>query len=261
VVRSATGVRAQIIKQYLEYVEKIGENQAGKLQVNPDERIGTVRRRLNYAAKLAGKSLTLKRVGDDELYFWVQPPQNPDGKNCVNPSCGVLLADNASVCATCGTWQPSTEGPTAPVAVVRSATGVRAQMVKQYLEYIEKIGENQAGKLQANPDERIGTVQRRLNYSAKLAGKRLTIKRVGDDELFFWVQPPQEERPVRDRVPPIVSNTPQIGVGNIQSTPAKPLTRYLKTVMRFISGGVVGAIISPFCLGPEVKDQGCIGSR
>jgi hypothetical protein len=90
-------------------------------------------------------------------------PLNPDRKNCVNPSCGVLLADNASVCATRGTRQPSTETPTAPESVVRSATGVRAQIIKQYLEYVEKIGENQARKLQVNPDERIGTVRRRLN--------------------------------------------------------------------------------------------------
>jgi hypothetical protein len=83
-------------------------------------------------------------------------------------------------------------------AVVRSATGVRAQMAKQYLEYIEKLGENQAGKLQVNPDERPGTIRRRLNYAAKLAGKSLTIRRVGD-ELYFWVQAPQEGRPVRRR--------------------------------------------------------------
>jgi hypothetical protein len=136
--------------------------------------------------------------------------------------------------------------------VVRSATGLRAQIVKEYLEYIEKIGENQAGKLQANPDERIGTVRRRLNYAAKLAGKSLTIERVGDDELYFWVQPPvespQEGMSVRGIVPPVVSDTPQIGVGNIQSTPVKPLTRFLKAAMRFISGGVVGAIISHFRL-------------
>lgn len=83
-------------------------------------------------------------------------------------------------------------------AVIRSATGVRAQMAKQYLEYIEKLGDNQAGKLQVNPDERIGTVRRRLNYAAKLAGKSLTIKRAGD-ELYFWVQPSQETRPRRGR--------------------------------------------------------------
>lgn len=82
--------------------------------------------------------------------------------------------------------------------VAGSATGVRAQMAKEYLEYIETLGENQAGKLQANPDERIGTIRRRLNYAAKMAGKTLTIKGVGD-ELYFWVQPPQEGRPVRRR--------------------------------------------------------------
>ena len=83
-------------------------------------------------------------------------------------------------------------------AVMRSATGVRAQMAKQYLEYIEKLGENQAGKLQVNPDERPGTIRRRLNYAAKLAGKSLTIKRVGN-ELYFWVQAPQEAKPRRRR--------------------------------------------------------------
>ena len=83
-------------------------------------------------------------------------------------------------------------------AVVRSATGVRAQLAKQYLEYLEKLGDNQAGHLQVNPDERPGTIRRRLNYAAKLAGKTLTIKRVGD-ELYFWLQVPQEAKPRRRR--------------------------------------------------------------
>ena len=84
-------------------------------------------------------------------------------------------------------------------AVVRSATGVRAQMAKQYLEYIEKLGENQAGKLQVNPDERPGTIRRRLNYAAKLAGKTLKVKLVGGNELYFWVQTSQEAKPRRRR--------------------------------------------------------------
>ena len=71
-------------------------------------------------------------------------------------------------------------------------------MAKQYLEYLEKLGENPAGKLQVNPDETTGTIRRRLNYAAKLAGKSLTIKRVGD-ELYFWVRAPQEAKPRRRR--------------------------------------------------------------
>ena len=82
-------------------------------------------------------------------------------------------------------------------AMMKSATGKRAQMAREYLGYVEQLGEEgQAGRLQAAEGETVGAVRRRLGTAAKLAGKNLTIKRVGD-EVYFWVK--EEAAPKRRR--------------------------------------------------------------
>ena len=70
-IKSATGKRAELMKEYLSYLEQLGEGQAGKLQPSEGETAGAVRRRLGAAAKLAGKELVIKR-NDDDIYFWVK---------------------------------------------------------------------------------------------------------------------------------------------------------------------------------------------
>ncbi len=72
-------------------------------------------------------------------------------------------------------------------AMMKSATGKRAQRAQEYLGYVEQLGEGQAGRLQAAEGESVGAVRRRLGAAAKLAGKNLTMKRVGD-EVYFWVK-------------------------------------------------------------------------
>ena len=67
---SATGKRAQILREYMAYVEQVPEGQAGRLQASPGETISAVRRRLGAAANALGKSLTIKRT-DEQVYFWV----------------------------------------------------------------------------------------------------------------------------------------------------------------------------------------------
>ena len=81
-------------------------------------------------------------------------------------------------------------------AQVKTATGRRGQFLQQYAEYIQQLPEGQAGKLQAAEDEKVSTVRRRLTLAATALGQKLTIKRMGD-ELYFWVEPSQEERPRR----------------------------------------------------------------
>lgn len=75
-MKSATGKRAQITREYMAYIERLGAGQAGRLQVGDGERIGAVRRRLGAAAKLAKKDLVIKR-GDNEIYFWVKGQEAP----------------------------------------------------------------------------------------------------------------------------------------------------------------------------------------
>ena len=67
--QSATGKRAQIIGEYVGYIEELKAGQAGKLQVTAGEKVAGVRRRLGAAARAAGKDLAIRRVGD-EIYFW-----------------------------------------------------------------------------------------------------------------------------------------------------------------------------------------------
>ena len=68
-MKTAPGKRAQIIEEYLGYLEQLAEGQAGKLQLSEGEMPTAVRRRIGAAAKLAGNDLVIRRTGDD-VYFW-----------------------------------------------------------------------------------------------------------------------------------------------------------------------------------------------
>jgi hypothetical protein len=73
-------------------------------------------------------------------------------------------------------------------------TGRRGQNIQEYVGYIHRLGNNQAGKLQIAADEKITTVRRRLSVAAEALGVNLVIKHSGE-ELYFWAQPSAEERP------------------------------------------------------------------
>ena len=69
--KTASGKRAQIIAEYVRYIEQLGDGEAGRLQAGEGEPITTVRRRLGAAARQLEKSLTIRRTGD-EIYFWAE---------------------------------------------------------------------------------------------------------------------------------------------------------------------------------------------
>ena len=79
--QSATGKRAQIIREYLNYVEQLQAGQAGSLQAATGETLTAIRRRLTSAAKVAGKELVVRRA-EDKVYFWLAPnrPARKRGK-------------------------------------------------------------------------------------------------------------------------------------------------------------------------------------
>ena len=68
-VKAATGKRAELLREYLGYIEQVGEGQAGRLETEEGETPTAVRRRLTAATKVAGKELVVKRAGDT-VYFW-----------------------------------------------------------------------------------------------------------------------------------------------------------------------------------------------
>ncbi len=81
-------------------------------------------------------------------------------------------------------------------AMTRSATGKRAEVIREYLGYIQQLKEGEAGKLQPGEGEKVTAVRRRLGIAAKAAGKELAIRRAGD-EIYFWVKSPDKGRPKR----------------------------------------------------------------
>ena len=81
-------------------------------------------------------------------------------------------------------------------ARVKTTTGKRAEILKEYSGYVEQLKGGRAGRLQAGEGETIGAVRRRLGAAARLAGKELSIKRVGD-EIFFWTKSGRGDGPWR----------------------------------------------------------------
>ena len=80
-----------------------------------------------------------------------------------------------------------------------SLSGKRGAIMAEYLGYIERLqGKEQAGRLRATAGESVGAIRRRLGAAARLAGKELVIRRVGE-EIVFWPGPAQRRRRGRPR--------------------------------------------------------------
>ena len=70
-MKTASGKRAQIIAEYVRYIEQLGDGEAGRLQAAEGETIATVRRRVGAAARQLERNLTIRRTGD-AIYFWAE---------------------------------------------------------------------------------------------------------------------------------------------------------------------------------------------
>ena len=70
-MKTTSGKRAQIIAEYVRYIEQLEEGEAGRLEAAEEETIATVRRRLGAAARQSERNLTIRRTGD-EIYFWAE---------------------------------------------------------------------------------------------------------------------------------------------------------------------------------------------
>ena len=76
---------------------------------------------------------------------------------------------------------------TLPVAEARarSASGVRAALLQEYIGYIERIGPGEAGKLEAGEGETTQAIRRRISAAAEALGRRLDFRRT-DSAVYFW---------------------------------------------------------------------------
>ena len=63
--------RAQILQEYLGYIDQLKSGQAGRLVPGDGETVSTIRRRIGAASRAAGHKLTIRRAGD-EVYFWTE---------------------------------------------------------------------------------------------------------------------------------------------------------------------------------------------
>ena len=73
---SATGKRAELIREYIAYIERVPNGQAGQLQASPGETLSAVRRRLGAAGKALDRKLVIRRSGE-QVYFWADPQNGP----------------------------------------------------------------------------------------------------------------------------------------------------------------------------------------
>lgn len=83
-------------------------------------------------------------------------------------------------------------------AMLKTTSGRRSKILLEYVNYIQQLKEDEAGRLVASQEESATAVRRRLGAAAKLAGKELTIKRNGD-EVYFWTHTKDASAPRRRR--------------------------------------------------------------
>ena len=76
---ASEGKRAQILQQYVDYIDQLTKGQAGRLVPDDGETVSTIRRRIGAAARQAGKNLSIRRVGD-EVYFWTEGRKTANGR-------------------------------------------------------------------------------------------------------------------------------------------------------------------------------------
>ena len=63
--------RAEALREYIEFIERLKESEAGKIEPQRGESPRTTRRRLGDAGRLAGKDLVIKKDGE-VIYFWLK---------------------------------------------------------------------------------------------------------------------------------------------------------------------------------------------
>ena len=66
---SASGKRAELLQEYIGYIQRVPHGEAGVLEIGEGETPQAIRRRLNAAAETLGKRLDV-RCSDRTVYFW-----------------------------------------------------------------------------------------------------------------------------------------------------------------------------------------------
>ena len=88
-------------------------------------------------------------------------------------------------------------------AELDSATGKRAEIMVEYMGYLNQLKEGEAGVLTASgSDESPTALRRRIGKAAQAAGKQIAIRRNGD-AIYFWLDSGvrRRRRPRKDTTP------------------------------------------------------------
>ena len=75
--RCVSNTHSASVAEYLGYINRLRPGEAGRLQIREGEKLGLVRMHLGAAARLAGKSVVIRRAGD-EIIFWLNETQSGD---------------------------------------------------------------------------------------------------------------------------------------------------------------------------------------
>ena len=63
----------------------------------------------------------------------------------------------------------------------------RAEVLGEYIGYIQRIGPGEAGMLTAGEGETTQAIRRRLGAAAEMLGRSLEVRRSGN-AVYFWAQ-------------------------------------------------------------------------
>ena len=88
-------------------------------------------------------------------------------------------------------------------AQLQSGTGKRAQLIRQYVQYVEQVEMGQAGKLTPEEGESVTAVRRRLTAAAQHLGRELVVRRTKEDTIIFWLdtgEPRRRRRRTREEM-------------------------------------------------------------
>lgn len=80
---------------------------------------------------------------------------------------------------------PTFESMSRSEAQLKSASGPRASLMREYVGYIERVPVGEAGRLSADPGESLAAIRRRLGAAAKYLRREITIRRT-EDAVYFW---------------------------------------------------------------------------
>ena len=102
----------------------------------------------------------------------------------------IVLAQRGRLFHAACSYEEVLKMPTFSIVSLRearegSASGKRAELLQEYLGYIQRVPHGEAGVLEPGEGETPQAIRRRLNAAAETLGKRLDVRRSGRT-VYFW---------------------------------------------------------------------------